>query len=65
MGFVYASIAELGSMSVRNACASSSNPSRLPTSGGQYYWVAVLAPRPARRYLSYITGTICPLSCRV
>jgi hypothetical protein len=29
---------------------------RIPTSGGQYYWVAVLAPRPARRYLSYITG---------
>jgi choline transport protein len=28
----------------------------MPTSGGQYYWVAVLAPRSARRYLSYITG---------
>jgi Amino acid permease len=29
---------------------------RIPTSGGQYYWVAVLAPRSTRRYLSYLTG---------
>ena len=63
LGFVYASIAELGSMSVSNSCAISSDLSRIPTSGGQYYWVAVLAPRPARRYLSYITGIICPPPC--
>jgi hypothetical protein len=31
---------------------------RIPTSGGQYYWVAVLAPRPYRRYLSFITGKL-------
>jgi len=48
LGFVYASIAELGSM--------------IPTSGGQYYWVAVLAPRRARRYLSYITGWLCAIT---
>ena len=47
-GFVYASIAELGSM--------------FPTSGGQYYWVAVLAPRRYRRYLSFITGKALSLS---
>src|ERR1700712_500059 len=28
----------------------------MPTSGGQYYWIAVLAPRSCRRYLSYIAG---------
>jgi Amino acid permease len=40
--FVYVSLAELGSM--------------IPTSGGQYFWVAVLAPPKYRNYLSYITG---------
>ncbi len=29
---------------------------RAPTSGGQYYWVAILAPESSRRFLSYITG---------
>jgi hypothetical protein len=28
----------------------------IPTSGGQYYWVAILAPRSSHRYLSYVTG---------
>jgi Amino acid permease len=32
--------------------------SRIPTSGGQYFWVAVLAPQRYRRYLSYITGKV-------
>ncbi|KAH7175229.1 amino acid/polyamine transporter I [Dactylonectria macrodidyma] len=27
-----------------------------PTSGGQYHWVAMLAPRSCSRFLSYITG---------
>ncbi|KAM5343930.1 hypothetical protein ACJ41O_012467 [Fusarium nematophilum] len=27
-----------------------------PTSGGQYHWVAMLAPRWCSKYLSYITG---------
>jgi amino acid transporter len=35
---------------------------RIPTSGGQYYWVAVLAPRAYRRYLSYITGWLCAIT---
>jgi amino acid transporter len=32
---------------------------RLPTSGGQYFWVAVLAPRSCRRFVSYLTGWLC------
>ncbi|KAL5592118.1 hypothetical protein FOVSG1_011007 [Fusarium oxysporum f. sp. vasinfectum] len=32
--------------------------SALPHSGGQYFWVAVLAPPKHRRFLSYITGII-------
>lgn len=44
-GMVYASIAELGSV--------------IPTSGGQYYWVSVLAPRRYHKYLSYVTGWLC------
>jgi len=47
-GFVYSSIAELGSM--------------FPASGGQYYWVALLAPHRYRRYLSYITGWLCAIT---
>ena len=59
LGFVYASIAELGSMYGYNYALLlllRLTLSRIPTSGGQYYWVAVLAPRSARRYLSFITG---------
>ena len=29
---------------------------RAPVAGGQYYWVAFLAPRNCQRFLSYITG---------
>ncbi|KAH6687427.1 amino acid/polyamine transporter I [Plectosphaerella plurivora] len=32
--------------------------SALPHSGGQYYWVSVLAPERLRRPLSYITGVV-------
>lgn len=39
---VFATLSELVSMA--------------PTSSGQYHWVAMLAPVPARRALSYITG---------
>ena len=63
LGFVYASIAEMGSMSVsipRSYHVNLPTASRFPTSGGQYYWVAILAPRKARRYLSYITGELFP-----
>ena len=35
---------------------------RIPTSGGQYFWVAVLAPKKYRRYLSYITGWLCAIT---
>ncbi|KAL9105807.1 MAG: hypothetical protein Q9227_009063 [Pyrenula ochraceoflavens] len=30
--------------------------SMAPTSGGQYHWVAMLAPQSCQRFLSYITG---------
>lgn len=30
--------------------------SMAPTAGGQYHWVALLAPRPVRNFLSYVTG---------
>lgn len=30
--------------------------SMAPTSGGQYHWVAMLAPRSSSKFLSYITG---------
>ena len=29
---------------------------RAPTAGGQYHWVAMLAPKSSRKVLSYITG---------
>ncbi|KAM5342120.1 hypothetical protein ACJ41O_015151 [Fusarium nematophilum] len=32
--------------------------SAFPHSGGQYYWVAVLAPPSCRRFCSYITGIV-------
>ena len=30
--------------------------SMAPTAGGQYYWVALMAPKSCRRFLSYLTG---------
>lgn len=30
--------------------------SMAPTSGGQYYWVSMLAPRSSAKFLSYVTG---------
>ncbi|KAG4438549.1 hypothetical protein IFR05_005973 [Cadophora sp. M221] len=32
--------------------------SAMPHSGGQYFWVATLAPPKYRRFLSYITGIL-------
>lgn len=32
--------------------------STMPHSGGQYFWVATLAPPKYRRFLSYITGIL-------
>ncbi|TQS32631.1 hypothetical protein Golomagni_07048, partial [Golovinomyces magnicellulatus] len=32
--------------------------SMAPTSGGQYHWVAMLAPRSCAKFLSYLTGWI-------
>lgn len=29
---------------------------RAPTSGGQYHWVSMLAPRSSRKFLSFLTG---------
>lgn len=31
--------------------------SAVPTAGGQYHWVSLLAPRSNKRFFSYITGT--------
>lgn len=31
---------------------------RAPTSGGQYHWVSMLAPRSCQKFLSYLTGTM-------
>jgi choline transport protein len=39
---VFATMSELASMA--------------PTSGGQYHWVAMLAPRSCSKFLSYVTG---------
>ncbi|KAI1657192.1 putative GABA permease [Daldinia decipiens] len=41
---VFAVLSELASMA--------------PTAGGQYHWVAMLAPESSRRFLSYITGWV-------
>ena len=30
----------------------------IPTAGGQYHWVSVLAPPSSRRFLSYVTGEV-------
>jgi hypothetical protein len=30
--------------------------SMIPTAGGQYHWVSLLAPASSRKFLSYITG---------
>ena len=30
--------------------------SMIPTAGGQYHWISILAPEPCKRFLSYITG---------
>ena len=35
-----------------------SPPLRAPTSGGQYHWVSILAPRSYERVFSYITGWV-------
>ena len=30
--------------------------SMIPTAGGQYHWVSILAPRQSKKFLSYVTG---------
>ena len=42
---VFASLSELSSMA--------------PISAGQYFWVAMLAPRSSQKLLSYLTGAYC------
>ena len=42
---VFSTLSELASMA--------------PTSGGQYHWVSMLAPRSCAKFLSYITGWLC------
>ncbi|ERF69373.1 hypothetical protein EPUS_08645 [Endocarpon pusillum Z07020] len=45
--FIYASLAEMASMS--------------PVSCGQYHWVSEFSPRRCQKYLSYLTGWLCTL----
>ncbi|ERF74073.1 hypothetical protein EPUS_08121 [Endocarpon pusillum Z07020] len=45
--FIYASLAEMTSMS--------------PVSCGQYHWVSEFSPRRYQKYLSYLTGWLCTL----
>ncbi|CAK47173.1 uncharacterized protein An18g00960 [Aspergillus niger] len=33
--------------------------SMMPSAGGQYHWVSILAPRSARKFLSHVTGSVC------
>lgn len=33
--------------------------SMMPSAGGQYHWTSILAPRSAKKFLSYITGCVC------
>ncbi|KAL1304357.1 hypothetical protein AAFC00_000754 [Neodothiora populina] len=51
MLLVYASIAEMASMS--------------PTSGGQYHWVAKYSPPKFRKFLSYMIGWLCAIGWQV
>ncbi|KAK7187759.1 hypothetical protein DPSP01_010807 [Paraphaeosphaeria sporulosa] len=44
----------LGNISVFIAIGELS--SAIPTAGGQYHWVSLLAPRSCKRFFSYITG---------
>lgn len=68
--FVILSMSEIASMYVgedldnflqSDISDPSFNPSRAPTSGGQYHWVSEFAPPRAQALLSYITGWICVL----
>ncbi|PSN69517.1 amino acid transporter [Corynespora cassiicola Philippines] len=44
----------IGNLSVFTAIGELS--SAIPTAGGQYHWVSILAPRSSRRFFSYMTG---------
>ncbi|KAE8391712.1 amino acid transporter [Aspergillus alliaceus] len=33
--------------------------SMMPSAGGQYHWVSILAPDSSRQFLSHVTGSIC------
>ncbi|KAI1214242.1 putative GABA permease [Annulohypoxylon truncatum] len=52
-GYLIVWIGTLSSFTVLSELASMA-----PTAGGQYHWVAMLAPDSSRRFLSYITGWI-------
>lgn len=57
---VIASMAEMASMQVVLILRTNlavDNPSRAPTSGGQYHWVSEFAPKSCQKFLSYVTGT--------
>ncbi|KAH7069133.1 amino acid/polyamine transporter I [Paraphoma chrysanthemicola] len=46
----------IGSISVYTVLSELS--SMAPTAGGQYHWVAMLAPKSSRKFLSFITGWV-------
>ncbi|KAI1147696.1 putative GABA permease [Nemania diffusa] len=50
-GYIIVWIGTLSTFAVLSELASMA-----PTSGGQYHWVAILAPDSSRQFLSYITG---------
>ncbi|KAI5923264.1 putative GABA permease [Camillea tinctor] len=52
-GYLIVWIGTLSSFAVLSELASMA-----PTAGGQYHWVAMLAPDRSRRFLSYITGWV-------
>lgn len=59
-GLVYGFIITwIGTLSIFTVLSELS--SMVPTSGGQYYWCAMLGPRKYRKLLSYVTGwlTVC------
>ncbi|PWY87966.1 choline transport protein [Aspergillus sclerotioniger CBS 115572] len=33
--------------------------SMMPSAGGQYHWVSILAPNSSKQFLSHVTGSIC------
>lgn len=50
-GFLFTWIGTLSVTAVMGELAS-----MMPTAGGQYHWIGVLAPDNSKRFLSYVAG---------